>query len=131
MAGMPPPERPFREYFLRPSRIGRMESAQGAGEAANEVCGDWVRFHLRQDQGRIAAASIQVRGCSATIATASLAAEALEGLDLAAARGLDIADLARSRGATHRDLGHAPAVVTRAIAAALAGLASDCQASGD
>lgn len=127
---MSAPPRSFRAHFLEPRRTGRLEGAQGLGEAENQVCGDWVRFHLRLAGSRIEAASVQVRGCSATIACASLAAESLEGLELAAARGIDVARLAENAGATRKDLAHAPSVVSRALQAALAGAGFDCQASG-
>lgn len=122
---MPPLRRSFREHFLAPSGRGELEPSAGAagvGEAENQVCGDWVRFHLRVEHGRVTEAGMRVRGCSATIACASLAAEALPGLDLDSARSLDVAALARDAGATARELSHAPSVVARAIAETLAQL---------
>lgn len=123
--------RSFREHFLKPRRGGLLGAAQASGEAENTACGDWVRFQVRLVAGRIEAVSIQVRGCSATIACASLAAETLEGLALDSARGLDIRLLATAAGATRKDLAHAPSIVERALHAALAGAGLDCQASTD
>lgn len=125
------PSRSFREHFLMPRRGGLLEAAQGSGEAENTACGDWVRFQVRLVAGRIEAVSSQVRGCSATIACASLAAESLEGLTLDSARGLDLSVLAAAAGATRKDLAHAPSLVERALHAALAGAGLDCQASTD
>src|SRR5690348_460779 len=125
---MPAPTRSFREHFEAPSRIGRLADAERSGAAENLVCGDWVRFHLHSDGVRILEASVQVRGCSATIACASMIAEALEGLELARARELDVAAMAKACGAKPRDLSHAPAVVARALETTLAAAGSDCQA---
>jgi NifU-like protein involved in Fe-S cluster formation len=111
--------RSFHEHFKEPGRIGRLPDAELTSEAENQVCGDWVRFHLQCEGGVIQAASVQVRGCSATIACASLAAEAVEGLDIGTARALDVARLAELAGARPRDLSHAPAVVARALSATL------------
>ncbi|HUR26651.1 MAG TPA: iron-sulfur cluster assembly scaffold protein, partial [Planctomycetota bacterium] len=107
---MPVPTRSFREHFETPGRIGRLPDAERSGAAENLVCGDWVRFHLHSDGVRILEASVQVRGCSATIACASMIAEALQGLELARARELDVAEMARACGAKPRDLSHAPTV---------------------
>ncbi len=123
--------RSFREHFLSPWRPGPLPDAQARGEAENLSCGDWVRFHLRLAAGRVEAASVQVRGCSATIACASLAAESLEGLAIERARAIDVSGLATAAGATPKDLAHAPSVVQRALHAALAGAGLDCQASTD
>lgn len=99
-----------------------------AAEAENKACGDWVRFQLSCTGSRIETARILVQGCSATIACASLAAEAVEGLEVVAARALNVRELALAAGARPRDLSHAPALVERALAAALAGEGAGCQA---
>lgn len=117
--------RSFREHFLAPSGRGEIDPSGGeesVGEAENQVCGDWVRFHLRLEAGRIADARMQVRGCSATIACASIAVEALAGLEPEAALLLDVHALAEAAGATPRQLSHAPWVVKRAIRETLAKL---------
>ena len=118
----------FSEHFRHPARIGPLSEANRAAEAENTACGDWVRFQLRLVGSRVESARIQVRGCSATIACASLVAEAVEGLELEAARGLRVQPLALAAGATPRDLSHAPALVERALEAALAGASAGCQA---
>ena len=125
------PVRSFREHFLQPRRTGSIEGAQGVGEAENQACGDWVRIQVRCAGGSIQAVSVQVRGCSATIACASLAAEVLEGLAVERTGSLDLRRLAAAAGATRRDLAHAPSVVARAMQAALASAGLDCQASGE
>ncbi|HTF87291.1 MAG TPA: iron-sulfur cluster assembly scaffold protein [Planctomycetota bacterium] len=125
---MAAPTRPFRDYFSSPVRVGALAGAQQTGEAENQVCGDWVRFHLRREGTRILEASVQIRGCSAVIACASLTAEALEGLEVEQARALDIASMATAAGARPRDLAHAPSVVARALESALASTGFDCQA---
>ena len=123
--------RPFREHFLAPGRMGTIAGAQRSAAAENLVCGDWVQFHLRCDDSRVLEASVQVRGCSATIACASLVAEALQGLELVQARALDIAGMARACGAKPRDLAHAPSVVARALESTLACARRDCQAESE
>ena len=111
----------FREHFLRPQRIGSLEAANRSGESENVACGDWVRLELLCAGIRVQEARVQVRGCSATISCASLVAEAVEGLEVGAALTLDVRALAAAAGASARDLSHAPAVVARALAAALEG----------
>lgn len=147
MPNMPERHSRFHQHFVRPERIlpPRGESAGGsegspaadaatpgsewlADEAENRACGDWVRFRLQVSAGRLAKVGIQVRGCSATIACASLVAEAIEGSTLDQARALDVDALARDSGASARELSHAPAVVARALEATLARASEDCQA---
>ena len=108
-----------------------MPGADHSAEAENTACGDWVRFQLRLEGTRVETARIQVRGCSATIACASLVAEAVEGLEIEAARALRVLSLAQAAGAKPRDLSHAPALVERALEAALAGGSAGCQAELD
>jgi NifU-like protein involved in Fe-S cluster formation len=125
------PTRSFREYFDKPLHIGRLVGAERSGAAENQVCGDWVQFNLRSDGQRIHEASVQVRGCSATIACASMIADALQRMELAQARELDVAAMAQACGAKPRDLSHAPSVVARALELMLAATGSDCQAERD
>lgn len=147
MPTMPERHSRFHQHFVRPERIlpPRSESGESvagssgpeaaaeasewlADEAENRACGDWVRFRLQVRAGRLAKVGIQVRGCSATIACASLVAEAIEGSTLEEARALDVDGLARESGANARELSHAPAVVARALEATLARASQDCQA---
>jgi len=118
----------FSAHFRHPTRVGPLSEANRAAEAENIACGDWVRFQLCLVGSRVESVRIQVRGCSATIACASLVAEAVEGLELEAARALRVLALAQEAGARPRDLSHAPALVERALEAALAGASAGCQA---
>ena len=110
---------PLMEHLRAPRNCGELPGASAVGRAANQACGDELLLALRVEEGRVAQARFQARGCSATLACASLATEALAGLDLAAAAALDLGRLVREAGGLPPTRRHAVELCARALHAAL------------
>jgi nitrogen fixation NifU-like protein len=112
----------LQAHFLAPRQAGEPAGADALGCAANAACGDHLELGLWVQDGRIRDARFRARGCSSLLATASLAAERLVGLDLPGARGLDLGALLAGAGGLPPGRAHARAVVERALDQALQAL---------
>ena len=123
---MDPKEPRIRTHFLAPGHQGRPAGAQSSGQAENRVCGDVVQLFLEIDDQRLVRLGFEAQGCSAVRATASLVCEELEGGLIASAEALDVAELVRTAGGLPPTKSHAPRVVQRALAGALADHHSRC-----
>jgi nitrogen fixation NifU-like protein len=100
----------------------------GTGVVGSLDVGTMVRLQVRlaADDDRIEDARFKVFGCSAAIASASLAADRLSGATLAVAVGLDSADLA-----TTLDLpDDKRAMAAQAVTAARAAIGDACRKAG-
>jgi NifU-like protein involved in Fe-S cluster formation len=106
--------------FRVPWRGAGAPVAEASGEAVNAVCGDWVRLELDARRPEAVGMRLSVRGCSATIAVASLVARSADGQTLEHVRALDVAALVEQSGGLAPVQRHAVAVVERALAGALA-----------
>ena len=91
-----------RERCREPHRAGAWpdgEPGVGTGSAGSLDAGVWTRLQVRVGaDGRIDDTRFKVFGCSAAIASASFAADALVGATLAEARALAPADVAEALG---------------------------------
>lgn len=67
-------------------RRGKPASACSSAEAFNPLCGDEVSFYVGKKNGRVEAVGYQGQGCAISQASASIAAQAIDGLPLAKAR---------------------------------------------
>ncbi|HVS11355.1 MAG TPA: iron-sulfur cluster assembly scaffold protein [Planctomycetota bacterium] len=110
----------LQAHFQSPRNVGRMAPPACVGRAENAACGDLIELYARIEDGRLAEVSFQARGCSALIATASLASEALRGRSVDEAAGFDLEALVAGAGGLPPQRSHAPRVVARALAEALA-----------
>lgn len=106
------------DHFRSPRNAGDLPDANAIGEASNPAM--QIRLLLRIDDGRISAARFQTKGCPASIATSSVATEWLSGKPLEQARAMTRRDLLDALGGLPRAKHHCPALVEKALAAALA-----------
>jgi NifU-like protein involved in Fe-S cluster formation len=68
------------EHYRRPRNRGPLTGATGVGQADNPLCGDRVRFAIRVEDGRIAAARFEAEACAICTAAASLLTDLVTGL---------------------------------------------------
>jgi len=73
------------DHFQHPRNAGELPGATIVVEVENPVCGDILRLAVRVEEGRIAEARFQTRGCVTSIACSSLLTEMLVGKTLAEA----------------------------------------------
>jgi len=83
LAAVYPPE--LLDHFEHPRNAGAMEAPDVSVQAENPACGDVMKLMLRVDEGKIAEAKYQVRGCVAAIACGSVLTEFLAGKNLSEA----------------------------------------------
>ena len=67
------------DHFQNPRNAGELEGATASVEVSNPVCGDVLRLAVKVEQGRIIEARFLCRGCTTSIACASLLTELLTG----------------------------------------------------
>ena len=123
---MAPPEPRIRTHFLAPGHLGRPPGPVASGRAENRVCGDVVELFLVVEEQRLVELGFEAQGCSSVRATASLVCEELEGERISTAAALDVSALVRASGGLPPTKAHAPRVVQRALAGALADHHSRC-----
>jgi nitrogen fixation NifU-like protein len=70
------------DYFKNPRNAGELPDATTVVEVENPVCGDILRLAVRVEDGKIAEARFQTRGCVTSIACSSLLTEMLVGKTL-------------------------------------------------
>jgi NifU-like protein involved in Fe-S cluster formation len=73
------------DHFQHPRNAGPFPDATTVVEVENPVCGDVLRLAVRIEDGRIAEARFQTRGCVTSIACSSMLTEMLAGKTLAEA----------------------------------------------
>ncbi len=86
------------DHFKNPRNAGELPSATATIEVSNPVCGDILKLAARFENGRIAEARFLCRGCTTSIACASLLTEQLKGRALAEARDITAESLSESLG---------------------------------
>ena len=80
------------DHYKNPRNRGRVQG-EGAAEIdlQNPTCGDEIHLSLRLRDGRVAEVAFEGRGCSISMASASMMTEALRGKTLVEAVGLNAA----------------------------------------
>jgi len=80
------------DHYKNPRHQGRIAGAGAVGvDLQNPTCGDEIHLSLRMEGGRIADLAFEGRGCSISMASASMMAEALRGKTLDEAVGVSAA----------------------------------------
>ena len=86
------------DHFQNPRNAGELEGADAKVEVSNPVCGDVLQLAVRMEGERIAEARFLCRGCTTSIACASLLTEQLRHRTLTEARSLTAQSLSQSLG---------------------------------
>lgn len=84
------------DHFRNPRNAGELSGATATVEVSNPVCGDILKLSARVVDGRIAEARFLCRGCTTSIACASLLTEELRGRTPGEARGITAESLSQS-----------------------------------
>lgn len=78
----------IRDHFRRPRNRGSLDVPATVGHAHNPFCGDTVRVWARVDDGLIVEARFDGRGCSISLAAASMLTALVTGSEVGAVAGL-------------------------------------------
>jgi len=86
------------DHAARPRNFGDLPEATATVDVTNPVCGDDLRFAVRVENGKIAAAKFRTRGCKAAIACSSLLTELIIGNPIDEIRGITADQIADALG---------------------------------
>ena len=86
------------DHFRNPRNAGELPGATATVEASNPVCGDILKLSALIVDGRIAEARFLCRGCTTSIACASILTEELRGCTMAEARAITAESLSQALG---------------------------------
>jgi len=111
-------------HFQNPRNAGELAGADAKIEVSNPVCGDVLQLAVRMDGERIAEARFLCRGCTTSIACASLLTEELRGRTLAEARTLTAESLSQALGGLPEATFHGAELAADAIATMLRNIAA-------
>lgn len=76
------------DHYQNPRNRGRLESPDVATRGHNPLCGDEVEIALNIDDDRVSDIAFGGRGCSISLASASMMTENVKGRSLGQAEGL-------------------------------------------
>jgi nitrogen fixation NifU-like protein len=86
------------DHFQNPRNAGKLANPSAEVQATNPVCGDILQLAVRMENGEIAEARFLCRGCTTSIACASLLTEELAGRTLQSARSITAENISESFG---------------------------------
>jgi nitrogen fixation NifU-like protein len=86
------------DHFQNPRNAGELAGADAKIEVSNPVCGDVLQLAVRMENDKISEARFLCRGCTTSIACASLLTEQLVQRTLAEAGALTAQSLSDSLG---------------------------------
>jgi nitrogen fixation protein NifU and related proteins len=86
------------EHFQRPRNAGELAGATATVEVSNPVCGDVLRLAVIVESGVIRDAKFLCRGCTASIASASVLTEKMIGRTATALREIHATEIAAELG---------------------------------
>jgi nitrogen fixation NifU-like protein len=107
------------DHFQNPRNVGELPGADATVEVSNPVCGDILRLGARVQDGRIEEARFLCRGCTTSIACASLLTEQLSGRSLAEARCITAHSLSEALGGLPPATSHGADLAVDAVHALL------------
>ncbi len=112
------------DHFRNPRNAGELPGATATVEVSNPVCGDILKLSALTVDGRIAEARFLCRGCTTSIACASILTEELRGRTAAEARTITAESLSRSLGGLPPATFHGAQLAADAVCALIQNLAS-------
>ena len=112
------------DHFMHPRNVGEIPDADGIGTVGHPVCGDIVRIYIKvEDRGGkqiLSKVRFKTFGCTAAIATSSIATELVQGKSLEEALALKNKDVALALGDLPPIKMHCSVLAADAVKAAIA-----------
>jgi nitrogen fixation NifU-like protein len=103
------------EHFQRPRNAGELAEATATVEVSNPVCGDVLRLAVIVEGGVVREARFLCRGCTASIASASVLTEKMKGRAVGELKGMHAAEIAAELGGLPQASFHAAQLAEDAI----------------
>ena len=86
------------DHFRNPRNVGEIKDADGVGTVGNPRCGDVMSIYIKVKDDRIIDIKFKTYGCTAAIASSSIATELVKGKTLDEAMKLTRDDVANELG---------------------------------
>ena len=112
------------DHFQNPRNAGELPGADVKVEVSNPVCGDVLQLAVRIESDRIVEARFLCRGCTTSIACASLLTEQLRGRTLAEAHSVTAESLSQALGALPAATFHGAELAADAVETMLRNIAA-------
>jgi nitrogen fixation protein NifU and related proteins len=112
------------DHFQNPRNAGELAGADAKVEVSNPVCGDVLQLAVRIEGERIAEARFLCRGCTTSIACASLLTEQLRDRTLVEARAVTAQSLSESFGGLPAATFHGAELAADAVTTMLRNIAA-------
>jgi len=107
------------EHFQRPRNAGELVGATAVIEVSNPVCGDVLRLAVIVEGGVVREARFLCRGCTASIASASVLTEKMKGRAVGELKEMSAAEIAGELSGLPEASYHAAQLAEDAIRAIL------------
>lgn len=119
------------EEFFNPQNVGVIKGASGKGKVVSQIDKEIVKLYIMVEGRKIAEATFQAFGCTATIACCSAATRLIKGKTLAEAEAVTAADIEKELGSLPSDKKHSAALAEQVIKAAVKNVGKKSAASDD
>jgi len=86
------------DHFRNPRNMGKIKNPDGVGTVGNLSCGDIMTIYIKVKDDKISDIKFQTYGCTAAIASTSIATEMVKGKTLDEAMKLTRDDVANELG---------------------------------
>ena len=107
------------DHFRNPRNAGELPGATARIEVSNPVCGDVLRLAALFEDGVVREVGFLCRGCTASIACASLLTESMRGRELRGLRKITAESLSEALGGLPEASFHAAQLARLALEALL------------
>lgn len=107
------------DTFANPKNVGEIENADGVGTVGNAKCGDIMQVFLKIENDVIVDAKFKTFGCTAAIASSSIATEMIKGKTLEEALKIKNADVVEALEGLPPQKIHCSVLAEEAIAEAI------------
>ena len=107
------------DHFRNPRNAGELPGATARIEVSNPVCGDVLRLAAVFEEGVVREVGFLCRGCTASIACASLLTESMRGRELRGLRKITAESLSEALGGLPEASFHAAQLARHALEALL------------
>jgi len=107
------------DHFRNPRNAGELPGATARIEVSNPVCGDVLRLAAVFEDGVVREVGFLCRGCTASIACASLLTESMRGRELRGLRKITAESLSEALGGLPEASFHAAQLARQALEALL------------
>jgi nitrogen fixation protein NifU and related proteins len=110
------------DHFQNPRNAGEMREPTAQVELSNPVCGDVLRLAVRVEAGRVREVRFLCRGCTASIACASLLTEKMTGREIGDLSAITAESIAAEIGGLPQASAHAAQLAGEALEAVVEAL---------